>query len=93
MTYLACVGLPFVLQLVFTYIMVQAGTGGGSFVGLGAMLFALVGIPVTAIVNFVLVRTRSAAEESAVFFKSMLIALVLPIAQFALLIGVSLLRL
>jgi len=42
--YLAYMGLPILLQAGFTYLIIHAAPGG-SFVGLGALLFAGFGIP------------------------------------------------
>jgi hypothetical protein len=91
--YLAGIVLLFLFQAAVTYAIVKAGTGGGSFVGLGAMLFAVIGIPLTAIVNIVLIRAKPAMTGYAHFRRSFLIALVLPLAQLGLLIAVSVFRL
>jgi hypothetical protein len=91
--YLASVGLVFLFQAAVTYAIVRAGTGGGSFVGLGALLFAVMGIPVTAIVNLLLIRANPTQTGFARFFRSFLIALVLPVAQVGLLVAVSVFRL
>ena len=93
MKYLANLGLVFLFQAVVTYAIVRAGTGGGSFVGLGALLFAVIGTPVTAIVNLLLIRANPTQTGSAHFVRSFLIALVLPLAQVGLLVAVSVFRL
>ena len=48
MSYLLGVGGVVILQMGFTYAIILASTGNGSFVGLGAMLFAVLGIPLIA---------------------------------------------
>jgi hypothetical protein len=88
MTYLACLGVPLMLQVLLTLIFSQAAAGG-SFVGLGAMLFAAVGIPLTLIVNFALIRSSPAQGIVAHFNRSFLLGLILPGLQLALLLAVS----
>ncbi len=93
MKYLASLGLVFLFQAAVTYAIVRAGTGGGSFVGLGAFLFAVIGIPVTAIVNLLLIRANPTRAGYAHFARSFLTALALPLAQVGLLVAVSVFRL
>ena len=93
MRYLTGIGFTFLLQAAVTYAIVRAGTGGGSFVGLGALLFAVIGIPATAIVNLVLIRASPMQPGYAHFVRSFLIALALPLAQLGLLVAVSVFRL
>ena len=88
MKYLACLGVPLLLQALLTLIFSQAGSGG-SFVGLGAMLFAAIGIPLTLIVNFALIRSYPALGLAAHFNRAFLIGLILPALQFALLLSAS----
>jgi len=85
MKYLLCLGIPLLLQAILTLVFSQAGSGG-SFVGLGAMLFALVGIPLTLIINFALIRSYPALSTMAHFSRSFLLSLILPAVQLALLI-------
>ncbi|MBX9904852.1 MAG: hypothetical protein K2Y31_10890 [Burkholderiales bacterium] len=91
MKYLLCLGLPLLLQAVLTLVFSQAGSGG-SFVGLGALLFALLGIPLTLIINFALIRSYPALGTMAHFSRSFLLGLILPALQLALLITASILR-
>jgi hypothetical protein len=53
----------------------------------------MIGIPATAIVNFSQIKARPAATRSAHFVRSLLVSLVLPLAQLGLLIAVSAFRL
>lgn len=76
------------LQAVLTLIFSLAASGG-SFVGLGAMLMALVGIPLTLIVNFALIRSDPAQTIAGHFNRSFLIGLILPGLQFGLLVAAS----
>jgi hypothetical protein len=73
MKYLACLGIPLLLQSLLTLVFSQAASGG-SFVGLGAMLLAVVGIPLTLIVNFALIRSYPAQSIAAHFNRSLLLA-------------------
>jgi len=93
MRYLAGVGFPLLFQAAFTYVMMRAGTGGGSFVGLGAMVLGVIGIPLTAILNIALLSTQSARSGNTPAGRLILITLVLPLLQLALLIAVSVFRL
>ena len=92
MSYLAGVGIPLLIQLGFTFVMMQAGSGG-SFVGLGAMLFAVVGIPLTAIANAIVVRSRFQPGSTGYLVRTFAFALVLPAFQLGLLVLVSVFRL
>ncbi len=85
MKYLLCLGVPLLLQALLTLIFSQAASGG-SFVGLGAMLFAVVGVPLTLIVNFALIRSYPALGIMAHFNRSLLLGLILPGLQLALLV-------
>lgn len=92
MKYLLCLLFPAVLQALLTFMLSQAGPSGG-FAGLGALLFALIGMPLTLIINFVQVRANRGAGTLALFGRALLLAMVLPAVQIALLIAVSALRL
>lgn len=59
MKYLLCLGLPLLLQALLTLVFSQAGSSG-SFVDLEALLFAVIGIPLTLIINFALIRSYPA---------------------------------
>lgn len=64
MNFLLCVLVPLLLQLAVTAGVILATNGTGSFVGLGAMLLALYGIPVTAIANFIAMRRQPKVGRS-----------------------------
>lgn len=85
MKYLLCLGFPLLLQAILTLVFTQARTGG-SFFGLAAMLVALVGIPLTLIINFALIRSYPALGTMAHFGRSFLLSLILPALQLGLLI-------
>lgn len=93
MTYIFNVGVVAALQVAFSFAIIRATSGGGSFVGLGAMLFAVVGIPMTALVNFLLVRASRRNPEKPRALRAAGVALLLPAAQLALMILVSVFRL
>ncbi len=93
MGYFFGVGGVLLLQAAFSYAIILAGTGNGSFVGLGAMLFAVIGIPVTALINLLLVHAHRKNPARGCVGRILLISLVLPALQLALLILVSVFRL
>lgn len=93
MRYIFGVGSVALLQAVFSFAIIQATSGGGSFVGLGAMLFAVLGIPITALVNFLLINASRKNPESPYVLRLVAVSLLLPAAQLALMILVSVLRL
>ncbi len=92
MKYLLCLGFPAAVQVIVTFILGQAGPSG-SFAGLGAMLFALIGIPLTMIVNFAQIRSNPEAGMLSHLGRSLPLAMILPAVQIALLIAVSVFRL
>lgn len=87
------VGGVLLLQAAFSIAIVQVASGGGSFVGLGAMLLALPGIPLTALINFLLIRAGGKGPESSWVLRVVLVSLALPAAQLALLGLVAVFRL
>ena len=93
MKYLIAIGGVLLFQVVFTYAITQASTGGGSFVGLGAMLMAVMGIPFTTLFNFLTLRANDNKPVSASIVPLVFVSLSLPAAQLALMIVVSVFRL
>lgn len=93
MVYLLGIGGVLLFQAAFSLVIISAATGGGSFVGLGAMLLALLGIPLTALINFLVIRSSRRDPGSSYLLRLTLVALALPAAQLALMILVSVLRL
>ena len=89
MSYFVITGGVFLFQVTFSYAIILASTGNGSFVGLGAMLLAVFGIPVTAVVNLVLVHTQRKNPIIAYGRRLLMLALVLPMAQLGLFVLVS----
>ena len=87
MNYTVGIGVVLLLQLAITSATIFAGTGNGSFVGLAAMLFALYGIPGTAIVNFLLIRSHRKELRWSNVVLLVLISSILPVLQLALLIA------
>jgi hypothetical protein len=90
--YLAYMGLPILLQAGFTYLIIHAAPGG-SFVGLGALLFAGFGIPVAAVLLFLLARESARRTGPGHYLRLVLVTLALPLAQLGLLVLVSVFRL
>lgn len=93
MTYLLGVLGVLLLQVGFSFAVISATSGGGSFVGLGAMLLAIPGIPLTALINVLLIRSHRKNRAPQFFPRLVLVSLVLPAAQLALMILVSVFRL
>ena len=93
MRYLLGVGLVGLLQVGFSFAIIMATRGGGSFVGLGAMLLAVLGIPITALVNLLLIRASRRSPGSPYVRRLVIVSLSLPTAQLALMILVSVFRL
>jgi hypothetical protein len=81
------IGLGFVLfiQITISAITILAGTGNGSFVGLGAMLFAIYGIPITLIINFVVIRSHKKYPKKSNVITIFIISSILPFLQLILL--------
>jgi hypothetical protein len=90
--YLATIGLPILIQAGFTFLIINAAPGG-SFVGLGALLFAGIGMPISAVLLFQLARAGSGRAVSAQMLRWVLVTLALPLTQLGLLVLVSVFRL
>lgn len=93
MHYLVAVGGVLFLQFAFSCAIILASSGDGSFVGLGAMLLAVFGIPLTALLNTLLIRSRRNNPASPYVGRLLVVSLALPVAQLALLVLVSVFRL
>lgn len=93
MSYLFGVGGVLLLQAGFSLAIILGTSGGGSFVGLGAMLLAVPGIPLTALINFLLIRSNRKNPVAPYRLRLALVSLALPAAQLALMILVSAFRL
>ncbi len=81
------------LQVGFSFAVISATSGGGSFVGLGAMLLAILGIPLTALINALLIHSHRKNRISHFLLRLVLVSLALPAAQLTLMILVSVFRL
>lgn len=81
------------LQVGFSFAVISATSGGGSFVGLGAMLLAILGIPLTALINVLLIHSHRKNRTSHFLLRLALVSLALPAAQLTLMILVSVFRL
>jgi hypothetical protein len=58
MKFLFFVFFPFLIQLMVGLIVMFSHKPGGEFVGLGAMLLSLVGIPVSTMINWQRIRAQ-----------------------------------
>jgi len=80
--------IPLFLQSLFVFIVIEMNTGNGSWLGLGALLLGMIAIPITAILNFIYLKSRKDEINLAVIAKCFLISLVLPfIVLFFLMLG------
>jgi hypothetical protein len=93
MRYLLGVPSILLLQVGFTFAVISATSGDGSFVGLGAMLLAIFGIPLTALINVLLIHAHRRNRASHFPLRLALVSLALPATQLTLLILVSVFRL
>lgn len=91
--YLFGVGGVLLVQVGFSLAIIFATSGGGSFVGLGAMLLAGFGVPLTALINFLVIRANRNNPASGYVLRLTLISLALPATQLALMIFVTVFRL
>lgn len=79
-------------QAGFTFLIINAAPGG-SFVGLGALLFAGIGMPITAVLLFLQARAGSGRTVSGQILRLVLVTLALPLTQLGLLVLVYVFRL
>ena len=79
MRYLFGVLFPLLLQVLLIWILVEANTGNGSWVGLGAFLIGLFAVPATALVNLVYLRRNRERSLLAVLPTCLLLAAVTPL--------------
>lgn len=89
MIYVYGVGGIFLVQAAISWGVILAGTGNGSFVGLGAMLLAIVGLPGTALLNFLFIRRHRMQPDQPYLVRMVLVSSILPVMQLALLVGVK----
>ena len=81
------------LHLLATGITIAASTGNGSFVGLGAMLMAVWGTPMTLIANFLLIRSYRELPKTSKAWLLIVMSCILPILQLLLLAAQIIFRL
>lgn len=78
--------LPVLFQSLITWLVIEANTGNGSFVGLAAFLLAMFAIPLTLIVNTIYVLKRKSASALHMIWRCWLMALTAPFVTLLLLI-------
>lgn len=79
------IGAVLLLQIAISALTIYSGTGNGSFVGLGAMLLAIYGIPITIFINFFIIRNHKKYPKKSNITTIIIISSVLPCLQLALL--------
>lgn len=78
------IGAVLLLQIAISGLTIFAGTGNGSFVGLGAMLLAIYGIPITLATNFFIIRNHKKYPRKSNITAIVTISSILPCLQLAL---------
>jgi hypothetical protein len=71
--------IPALLQCLLVYFIVLANTGNGSFVGLGAFIIGIFAIPITAVLNAVMLYVRAEVPRRKVLFHCYILALIVPV--------------
>jgi hypothetical protein len=74
-----CVVLPLLAQALFVLVIVLATRGNGSFVGLGTILLGMIGLPLTALANWLYTRRREPQPVTALAAKVFLTTLAFPV--------------
>jgi hypothetical protein len=82
-----------VLHAAVSLLTMVAGTGNGSFVGLGAMLLAIWGIPTSLLANFLIIRSYRERATATKVWLLILVSLTLPLLQLLLLAAQIIFRL
>lgn len=85
MNYTVGIGVVLFIQLVLSGAAMYSSLGTGSFIGLGAMIFAVYGIPITAIINFLLIRRHRNTPRRSNVVWLIVVSSLLPILQLTLL--------
>jgi hypothetical protein len=80
-------------QVAVSLLTIAASSGNGSFVGLGAMLLAVWGIPMTLIANFLLIRSYRELPKASKVWLLIVMSCILPILQLLLLAAQIIFRL
>ena len=93
MRYLPSIVVVMAVQAAATIATMVAGTGNGSFVGLGAMLLGIMGIPLVLLACILLAVHHRKNPGKSYYPRLLLIALLLPLLQIALFVAVAVFRL
>jgi len=78
MRYIFGVLVPLLLQCLLVFIAIEANTGNGSWVGLGAFLLGMFAIPATAIINLLYIKSNKERGSLTVIGRCLLIAAITP---------------
>lgn len=81
MNYWIGVGGVVLAQLLISWGAMLAGTGNGSFIGLAAMLLAILGIPTTAFLNFIFIYESRKHPDRPRALRVVWISLIVPLLQ------------
>lgn len=84
MNYKIGIGAVLLLQIAISLLTIFSSTGNGSFAGLGAMILAIYGIPITLITNFFIIRSHKKCPRKSNAVILIAISSVLPCLQLTL---------
>jgi len=79
MKYVIGVLIPILIQVLFTAVIILANTGNGSWVGLGAFLIAMIAIPVTGLINILVIRNSAGISAGTTLAKCYLGIVIVPV--------------
>ena len=79
--YFSVLILPLIIQGLSVLLTVEANTGNGSWLGLGAVLVGMFAIPATLVVNFLFVKNHPQLNGLVVLLRCLLHALVVPVVM------------
>ncbi len=79
MRYLPGTLIPLLLQILFVWLVIEANTGNGSWLGLGVFLIGMFAIPATLIVNALYIRARPLVHPVFLLIHCLAFAFILPI--------------
>jgi len=86
MRYFIGVLIPFFLQSLLVFVVIEMNTGNGSWVGLGALILGMFAIPMTCLANFFYIRARKDIGSFSAVAPCFVIALIVPVIILFLLI-------
>lgn len=86
MKYIIGALIPVLIQVLFTAVIILTNTGNGSWVGLGAFLIAMIAIPLTGLLNVLVLRNSAGKPAGTTLAKCYLSIVIVPILMIVMLI-------